>query len=76
MNHQAKPVQTMNGEKCPFCHRGVLKLIRTNYPVNTPDMMFTLMVWIDSCEECGETVFPPETTDFIQEEIDARRDKE
>lgn len=73
VNNQEKPKSTLEGDKCPFCHRGVLRLKLDEHRVELPNKpAFSIDVWMDRCDECDEVVFPPESSEYIEKEVERR----
>ena len=63
-----KPKESLAGQTCPCCQQGHFALVQIDHtervaednPITVPG------VWVERCEHCGETVFPGETTRFIE----------
>jgi putative zinc finger/helix-turn-helix YgiT family protein len=66
--NQPKPRESLHGEKCPICGKGILQLVRTNYEYKHPDEPVVNVpdVWIECCDQCGEQIFPSETSQYIE----------
>ena len=63
-----KPAKSLAGQTCPLCNAGRFQLLQTDYteelPSDNPIVFHD--IWVDRCDHCGETVFPGETTRFIE----------
>jgi putative zinc finger/helix-turn-helix YgiT family protein len=62
------PRESLAGQTCPCCQQGRLSLVQTDYTESVAeDNPITIPgVWVERCDHCGETVFPGETTRFIE----------
>ena len=63
-----KPKESLAGQTCPCCQQGHFALIQIDYtePVEDDNPITVPGVWVERCDHCGETVFPGETTRFIE----------
>jgi putative zinc finger/helix-turn-helix YgiT family protein len=66
-----KPKDTLAGQTCPNCEKGHFALVQTDYeePVAEDNPISIPGVWVERCDHCGETVFPGETTRFIESAV-------
>ena len=72
MTSQEKPVETLEGVTCPFCGKGTFSLCRTDFK-DRFDPTRTLVVkgvWVERCGNCGEVVYPSETSRYIEAVLD------
>lgn len=69
--NQPKPKESLHGEKCPICGKGLLQLVRTHYEYKHPDEPVENVpdVWVERCDQCGEQIFPSETSQYIEKFI-------
>lgn len=69
--NQDKPSETLAGQECPFCAQGKLELCQIVHQVETPDepTLGIPNVWVDRCAACGEMIFPPESSNYIEQVI-------
>lgn len=74
---QNKPKESLRGETCPFCRKGKLDLQQIDYVSEDPDhpKICIPSVWIDHCPECGENIYPAETSQHIENCIAALDDQ-
>jgi YgiT-type zinc finger domain-containing protein len=70
--NQIKPKETLAGQECPFCHAGKFRLIQVSHRAEFPDHDSIVIpnVWVDKCDNCREVVYPPDTTQFIEQVVD------
>lgn len=63
-----KPKESLAGQTCPSCQKGLFALVQIDYeePVAEDNPITIPGVWVERCDHCGETVFPGETTRFIE----------
>lgn len=63
-----KPKESLAGQACPCCQQGHFALVQIDYaePVADDNPITIPGVWVERCNHCGETVFPGETTRFIE----------
>ncbi len=63
-----KPRESLAGQACPYCGTGHFALAQTDYTAEIPEdnPIAIKGVWVDRCDNCGEIVYPGETTRFIE----------
>jgi putative zinc finger/helix-turn-helix YgiT family protein len=63
-----KPKESLAGQTCPCCQQGHFDLVQIDHNEAVPDDSSITVrgVWVERCDNCGETVFPGETTRFIE----------
>ncbi len=63
-----KPKDTLAGQTCPNCEKGKFALVQTDFqaPLAEDNPIIIHGVWVERCDHCGETVFPGDTTRFIE----------
>jgi len=63
-----KPNQSFADQTCPVCQQGRFALVQIDHieEVLEQDPITFRGVWVDRCENCGEIVFPSETTQFLE----------
>jgi putative zinc finger/helix-turn-helix YgiT family protein len=63
-----KPKETLAGQTCPSCEKGHFALVQIDHVEPTAeDNSITIPgIWVERCDQCGEIVFPGETTRFIE----------
>jgi putative zinc finger/helix-turn-helix YgiT family protein len=66
-----KPKESLAGQTCPCCQQGHFALVQIDYtePVADDNPITVSGVWVERCDHCGETVFPGETTRFIESAV-------
>jgi putative zinc finger/helix-turn-helix YgiT family protein len=64
-----KPNESMDSQTCPLCGKGKICLIQTLHHVDADDEnSFDIPdVWVEKCDECNETFFPPESSSYIEQ---------
>ncbi|MDB6033063.1 MAG: hypothetical protein JWM16_3401 [Verrucomicrobiales bacterium] len=69
--NQPKPKQTLEGQPCPCCEKGRFALVQIDHTEEIPDSKPLLLpgIWVEHCNQCGEILFPGETTRFIQARV-------
>ena len=62
-----KPSDTLAGQSCPFCAKGLFELCQINYTATTPEKPEIKVkgVWVVKCSVCGEMVYQPDSSDVI-----------
>ena len=63
-----KPAKSLAGQKCPICETGSFQLVQIGHTENVAeDNQISIPdIWVDRCDNCGEVLFPGETTHFIE----------
>jgi putative zinc finger/helix-turn-helix YgiT family protein len=63
-----KPNVTLADQKCPVCHKGKFELVQIDHieEIAEDNPVTIRNIWVDRCNHCGETVFPGDTTYFIE----------
>jgi HTH-type transcriptional regulator/antitoxin MqsA len=66
---QTKPTDTMAGQECPFCEKGLFELCQVDYKATTSDEPEITVkgVWVEKCASCGEMVFPSESSRYVDQ---------
>lgn len=72
-----KPKESLAGQTCPCCGTGHFALVQTDYTAESPDDNPIAIdgIWVDRCDQCGETVYPGETTRFIESVVAERTEQ-
>jgi hypothetical protein len=63
-----KPKESLAGQTCPCCQQGRFALVQIDYIEQVADDKLITVpgVWVERCDHCRETVYPGETTRFIE----------